>query len=260
MKTTAQNFTQPKSLLLLGEPGSGKTTLGLQFPGIFVLDCDVNLAGPVEYAKRNNLCSDVFYGNPTICDDGTLRPRGQIFEAACKMIDEAHESPDVKGFFIDSLTTFSNIVLDQVMKEQGRRIGSLDFKTPSSKTTDEPLQIQDWNSFLKLMVSIIMKLKASGKTLIMSGHIKTDKDGLTGSLKQYISCPGQMSELIAGYFSEVWLIKRETKLVGTVREETRSVITFPQSETANALGLKSSVGVKSGSVVDLNEMMKLIAR
>jgi len=260
MKTTAQNFTQPKSLLVLGEPGSGKTTLGLQFPGIFVLDCDVNLVGPVEYAKKHNLNHEVFYGNPTICEDGSLRPRGQIFEAACKLLDEAHESPDVKGYFIDSLTSFSSIVLDQVMKEQGRRIGSLDFKTASSKTTDEALQIQDWNSFLKLMYSIIFKLKASGKTLIMSGHIKTDKDGLTGSLKQYIACPGQMSELIAGYFSEVWLIKRETKLTGSTREEVRKVITFPQSETADALGLKSSVGVKSGTTVDLNEMMKLIAK
>ena len=36
---------EPKSILLIGPPGSGKTTLALQFPKVCVMDCDRNLDG-----------------------------------------------------------------------------------------------------------------------------------------------------------------------------------------------------------------------
>jgi len=258
MKSTAQSFTQPQSVLILGEPGTGKTTLASQFKQPFILDCDVNIAGPVKWLKDNKRRSEFFYGNPTVNDAGTLVPREEQFGRACALLEEAAASPDVSTIIIDSLTTFSDIVLTEVLRQQKRTLGTLQVKDLKTRTLDEPMQIQDWGGFFGLMKRTIFGLKASGKTLVITGHIKTDKDELTKILKQFIYCPGTMSDVIAGFFSEVWLLKRETKIVAGAKQESRFLMTFPDGSATEALGLKSSVGLKSGEAINLDKIIELL--
>jgi predicted NACHT family NTPase len=45
----------PLKILLIGPPGSRKTTFGLQFPNVYVEDCDRNLNGPERWLRANGL-------------------------------------------------------------------------------------------------------------------------------------------------------------------------------------------------------------
>lgn len=251
-------YKQPDSVLILSEPGGGKSTLALNFPKPFVLNCDRNLAGPIRWLKENNKPTDFYYGDPFVDENDNAIPRDDWFKRAVQLLQEAVMSTDIKTIIIDSLTTFVDIVLTEVMRQQGRPRGSFEFKTSTSKTVDTPLQIQDWGAFFGLMKHIIFQLKSTDKTLVVTGHLKTDKDELSGILKQFIACPGQMSEIIAGYFSEVWLIRRSVKLVGNVKQPVREVITFPEGVQNEALGLKSSIGLKSGESLNIDEIIKRI--
>ena len=259
MKNASEEYNQPQSLLVLGTPGSGKSTLIAQIPGIFVLDSDRNMAGPRQWLKDNNKPLNFYYANPTVDDDGKPVPRDEQFQRAMEQLQEAGESKEIKAIAIDSLTSFTDICLTEVMRQQGRARGSFSFKSKVAKTVDEPLQIQDWGAFFGLMKHIIFQLKNTDKMLVVTGHIKTDKDNLTGILKQFIAIPGQMSEIIAGFFSEVWLLQRSTELKGQAKEEVYKVITFPSGSQTESLGLKSSIGVKSGEELDVEEVIRRFA-
>src|SRR5437667_7387442 len=56
MKTSSPQTPKspsPLKILIMGPPGSRKTTLGLQFPDVHVLDCDNNLDGPERWLRSN---------------------------------------------------------------------------------------------------------------------------------------------------------------------------------------------------------------
>lgn len=255
MKSASDNHDHPQSVLLLSTPGGGKTTLVSQFPCPFILDVDRNIAGPIRFLKDNNKPINFFYDTPTANDDGSAVPRDDQFQRALNQLQEAAKDPKIKTIVIDSLTSFVDLCLTEVMRQQGRARGNFDFKTKTSKTTDEPLQIQDWGAFFGLLKHIIFLFKGTNKIFVITGHIKTEKDSLDGILKQYVACPGQMSEVIASFFSEVWLLKREVKLIGTKKQEVRKVVTFPTGNN-DSLGLKSAIGIKSGEELDVESIIE----
>lgn len=258
MKKATEDVKQPNSIIILGPPGTGKTTLACQFPGVFLLNCDQNIAGPIKYLRENSKSLEFYHETPFQMPDGSPTPRAQLFQRCAELLMEANEMKDVKTLVVDSLTSFVSIVLVEVLCQQGRKLGSFDFKTSTSKTADEQMQIQDWGVFLGLLREFIFRLKATGKTIIFTGHLRTEKDSLTQMLRQFIAVPGQMAETIAGYFGEVWLLENSTKLVGTKREQQRLITTFPMSVTDAPLGLKSSSGIESGSSVDAEEIIKKV--
>lgn len=252
MKTSA-NYSAPTSFILIGPPGSGKSTLAAQFPGVFMLDCDHNLSGPARYLKDK---PPFFHDTPLFDADGKPVPPQLQFQRACRLLEEAAAHPDVKTLVVDSLTTFSDMALYEVMREQGRKIGDFNFPTAKSMATDDAMQMQDWGKYLGLMKKMIFLLKASGKTIIFTAHIKTQEDDITKVLRQAVAVPGQLSGIISGLFSEVWLLERETKRTTNGPEEVYSVVTFPKGAIDQGLGLKSSVGIKSGTKINPQELMK----
>lgn len=256
MKKASEGYKAPSSAIILGAPGSGKTTLVSQFPGLFLLDCDENAGGPITWLKSQKKSTDFYIASPLRDDEGKEVPRAQQFQRAATLLEEAAAMDDVKTIAIDSLTTFVPIVLTEVLRQQGRRLGNFDFKTANSKTYDEPMQIQDWGAFLGLMRTFIMKLKATGKTLVIIGHLKTKEDDVNKMMRQFINVPGQLADIISGWFSEVWLLEANMEIKKGKKTETRKVTTFPQSKTATTLGLKSSTGVKSGSEINADELVK----
>lgn len=258
MKKATDTYVQPKSLIILGTPGAGKTTLVSQFPGLFLLDCDQNLGGPLQWLKANDKKPDFYYADPFHDEDGNVLPRELHFQRAATLLMEANDMPDVKTLAVDSLTTFVDIVITEVLRLQGRKLGSFDFKTKNSKSMDEPMQIQDWGAFFNVMKQFIIKLKSTGKTIIFTGHLKTREDEASKMLRQFISVPGQMAEVIAGLFSEVWLLENAIKVKNGAKVQERLVTTFPSTKGMSALGLKSSCGVESGSPVDVDDLIRKV--
>lgn len=257
MKSLDQFLTSNKAAILLaGPPGSGKTTTASQLVD-YIIECDNNIKGPVNFVRQHKLKADWKYDIPLYKENGTTVPRQDRFREVARLVDEAKKA-GIKKIALSSLTTFVDMVLDEVRRQQGRRIGN------GITTFDEPMQIQDWGAFAALMKHVVITLKTDFDLCIFCCHVETkddiNDDSKTPRLLQYIACPGQLRETIAGYFDEVWLLESEEATVNGKVESVRYLRTLPSSSKMAALGLKTAVGLGRRVKLDFNEITNALAK
>lgn len=252
MKSTSlQSIKLPKTLLILGPPGVGKTSLALQtFKRVAIIDVDNNIGAAVPYIKRlgNGTLPDFEYFTVTQDDEGKPVERKLRYKRFAKIVNELMSRADIDTIVIDTLTTLVDVAIDEVRTQNGRKIadGIKIFQ-------DDPLQIQDWGAFKFLMKHLVVTLKASGKTTVFNGHLNTDKDELTGVMQEFIACPGTLRTEIAALFSEVWLMSIEEKRTAAGVEYERFIRTAPKP-SQQKIGLKSAIGVGNFDKLDLKTL------
>lgn len=176
-----------RGILILGQPGTGKTTTALQVAPSpsWIADLDNNLSGAHRIVKT-----------PFYYDTIDEEPNPQLrFGRFNQKLQEASTSTEIKANILDSFSKFSDYLLDDILRQQGRSV----------------LQLQDWGVFLNVFKRIIVQLRSTRKMFIATAHIKSEKDEISGIVRFLPALPGQIQNIIGALFSDVWLCEVQEK-------------------------------------------------
>jgi hypothetical protein len=233
MKNASELQSNDRAIIIIGDPGTRKTTLCLHFPSPYFLDCDGNLSAPVEQTGVR----EFFFDRATHDSDGTPIHPIDRFLHCVKCLNEAVASTDVKTVIIDSLTSFTDIILSEVRRQEYGAAATTE--TAKNVADAKPMRIQDWGKFAFLLKNIVTKLRTCGKTVVFTAHNNFEKDEVDQRFKQFINVPGQSKSTISGLFTDCWHTFFEVKGVGAAVQHEFKVRTLPVSDTDHR-GVKSS--------------------
>tara|TARA_R110000803_G_scaffold136034_1_gene202976 strand:+ start:5519 stop:6250 length:732 start_codon:yes stop_codon:yes gene_type:complete len=223
--------------MIVGDPGLGKTSLALAFPGVYILDCDDNLRPAARFTKTTNFKYDVVNYD----DDDEVLP-AKRYQRMVDCTNAAAADPDVKTIVIDTLGTFCDNVFSEVKRQQKR-------------ADNMPMRIQDWGDFAYLVRNFFIRLKSSGKNVLVNSHNSRETDEATKIMHTFIGIQGQNKDKLSGLFSDVWLLFAAQTGLGGNTKNIRKVRTVPVNANDHR-GAKSSIGLPAELTLD--ELIKLI--
>lgn len=174
-------------LLLQGPPKSGKTSLACQFPKPYVIDLDVNLRGALQHLRDLNLPLPVGYDRVEI-KDGKLVDMSQRYILLNNLMIAAGTDPSVETIIIDSATMLSDIMIAEVLRQQGKA----------------EMSIQLWGFFYQLGKKFCSALSNYRKHIVLIAHERFEKDESSGLHMFRIAWPGQLGDIIGAFFTDVW--------------------------------------------------------
>jgi hypothetical protein len=199
MKDSSTFTTSSISVLLVGEPKSGKSSVMMAFPDLAIVDWDLNLGSAV----RRSIGKRFTYCQPAVADDGTRRPDKDQWAFAVKESLALCKDPLVKTIAIDGLGNMCVALCEHIINE-GQRAGG-------NKTGK--MEIQNYADLSRLLRSYIMTLRSTGKYVVVTSHQTADKDEISGAMRYFLAIPGQSKDTLGGCFSDVWaVIKRPVGL------------------------------------------------
>lgn len=209
-------------VLLQGSPGAGKTTHACQFPGVYVADCDLNLAGPLRWLTTNNKTLPVGYDTIDRDELGKEVDPKFRYTRLVKGLQEAVLNPDVKTIVVDSATKLSDYMIAEVLRQQNA----------------QAMTIQHWGFYLAMWKQFISALSVAKKHFVLVAHERVEKDEVDQSLKYFVMIPGQMGNIIGSLFTDVWRAEVSEK-PGTPPTYLFNVRTMPSYR----FNLKNSLGL-----------------
>jgi len=252
MKIEATQNKKTYSILLLGAPKVGKTTLATQFPRPYIIDLDGNMDGAVDYVVRHKLKTDVQWETVNV-ENGKPVPRADRYNRFIKLLYAGLNSKEFDTVIVDSTTALNEVLIDRVRVLQGRPIAPPMSGEPG-KIKDGQLEIQDWGAFAGLWYTLITDAKTYGKHLIFNSHTVIEKD-VSGAVREIVNVPGKTSGYIAGLFSDVWMLTKVDEFIGGKMVTNRYIQQTPASPSQNMLGLGTSAWEEPKKLLNLETLM-----
>lgn len=198
-KLSELKLSARRKILLYGNSGTGKTVFGCSFPGpIYVADFDGKISSAAEYYNKDSeRLEDIDYDTFLPKD-----PKDLVFRnfynklAEIKAVGKSGELK-YKTFVLDSLTTYAEAMMVEVMA-QNPGIKCLG----QGATTAPALQhYRLLNNHFKNVLNEILSLPCN---VVITAHIKTDKDELTGEIVREPMLSGQLAARLPIMFEEVY--------------------------------------------------------
>ena len=244
MKTstpTSPKEKEPLSILLLGPPGSGKTTLAMQFPDVHFIDCDRNLDGPERYVRTIKPSLTYTYDSIMVTDDNQEVKVEDRYDRLRAKLVEARTLP-CQTVVIDTMTMVNEYIIRKVLKQQGQ-------------SAMRPMDYQPMKSFYwELLVSGI---RSMGKTTIVTCHeiIMTEPDSKQIMKENIVgykpSVTGGIADYFGGFFTDIWRCETSPTPRGT------SYI-IRTNKTTKSPDLKSSMGLPAELPANYEEIKKYL--
>lgn len=238
------------AILIVGDPGTRKTTLALQFPSPYIFDADCNMAAPLDFLKKSNpaIASSIFYNRATEDDDGKPIPRKDAFEWMNKCLNAAYLDPNIRTVIVDSMSALNDILIMECKRQAN--------PTFTEEQLDKfTMRIQDWGTFGGLIRKWVMKLRAGKKILILTAHQKMEQDEADKRWKLFLNVPGQSATNVSGMFTDVWNTYPAITGIGTNQAHVWKIRTLPADDNDHR-GVKSSFGL--ANVVNYDDVVKRV--
>lgn len=228
------------SILFLGPPGCGKTTLAMQFPSPHFLDCDENLAGPDRFLRNDAGRKDLSYTYDSIRydDNDKAVPMDYLWDRYIKKFEESISGPG-KTIITDSLTGLDEFNIQVTAREAG---GIL------------KLAQQHWIPFRSRMKALTIKMRQTGKINIVCCHQEVKYDE-KGNARHYdVTLSSKLSDHFGWVFTDVWHFVPQPPLAGKQRPAKLTCVSTSLVDAKNSFGMPSEVDATWSEV---NKYLKL---
>lgn len=182
------------AVLIVGDPGSGKTRLGMCLPRPAILDCDGNL----HSALRINPTKEFLISEGFRRDDGTEVPevlRWNHCETEMKALLTAAVKGQADTILIDGLSNLARWGLVHA-----------EAKLQNDGINTKKEYLAKYQAFIPLMTQFLVMVRIPKKPVFMTVHQTTDKSEF-GALRFYLDIPGRLSETLGGMVTDMWGMK-----------------------------------------------------
>lgn len=234
-------------VLLIGEPGSGKTNFAMDWPTPYFLDADGNLKNAVDRHPGKKF----FFDNPAYDDSGNLLPMNLRWPRCVTLMDAALKNPAVKTVVADSLTRLCSYLQAHLVEQKN-------VENPVTMCGVKCMSKSHWQPFATIMRKFIFDAREYGKPFIMTCHIKIGIDEITSVKEQGVNISGQLQGEIAGMFTDFLL---------AIAEPSTDKIKYPtgvryylQTGPTSRIAAKNSLGLPLQVDVDGPEIKAMLAR
>lgn len=233
----AQQF----GLLLIGESGAGKSSLLMEWPGVYILDGDRNLRSALDlYQRRHGTPkTDFWFDAPELDENGKRLPDHEVWPNVWRLAEKNAKDPRVLTIGLDGLTRANDWLMAYIIKQGGDmerplKVGGLTMMTKSL-----------YQPFAMEMTKLLLNLRRLEKPLIVTAHIRSGESDLTETTVWQPNMVGSMRGTIPGSFTDYWLCDTEQVTPGTPEapKYPTGVKYFVRTAPRPQVKLKNSLGL-----------------